>query len=175
MPKTGKTEYTFTAQLDEAMAAATSGEPASLETFADICCTLMLACERAGDVARPQQWSSVLENFVRKYDHVVLLAFCRTCCADVFAANGRVDAAEEELAAAIREMRQDPDTPWLERDDDLAADVSGLAEGVRLGGLFGRERVGDRDLKLTGGGEAGEFGERLRRVSCAAVVESRTE
>ena len=92
------------AQLDEAMAAATSGEPASLETFADICCTLMLACERAGDVERPQQWSSVLEDFVRKYDHVVLLAFCRTCCADVFAANGRVDAAEEELVAAIKEL-----------------------------------------------------------------------
>ena len=94
------------AQLDEAMAAATSGEPASLETFADICCTLMLACERAGDVERPQQWSSVLEDFVRKYDHVVLLAFCRTCCADVFAANGRVDAAEEELVAAIRELTE---------------------------------------------------------------------
>ena len=92
------------AQLDEAMAAATSGEPASLETFADICCTMMLACERAGDIERPQQWSAVLEDFVRKYDHVVLLAFCRTCCADVFAANGRVDAAEEELLAAIKEL-----------------------------------------------------------------------
>ena len=92
------------AQLDEAMAAATSGEPASLETFADICCTLMLACERAGDVERPQQWSEVLQDFVRKYDHVVLLAFCRTCGADVFAANGRVDAAEEELVAAIQEL-----------------------------------------------------------------------
>jgi tetratricopeptide (TPR) repeat protein len=53
------------AQLDEAMAAATSGEPATLETFADICCTLLLACERAGDVERPKQWSSVLEDFVR--------------------------------------------------------------------------------------------------------------
>ena len=94
------------AHLDEAMAAATSGEPASLETFADVCCTLMLACERAGDAERPQQWSQVLEGFVRKYDHVTLLAFCRTCCADVFAANGRVDAAEEELVAAIRELTE---------------------------------------------------------------------
>src|SRR5215211_7105993 len=92
------------AQLDEAMAAATSGEPATLETFADICCTLLLACEQAGDMERPQQWSAVLEDFVRKYDHVVLLAFCRTCCADVFAANGRVDAAEGELVAAIKEL-----------------------------------------------------------------------
>ena len=92
------------AQLDEAMAAATSGEPASLETFADICCTMMLACDRAGDLERPQQWSAVLGDFVRKYDPAVLLAFCRTCCADVFAANGRVDAAEEELVAAIKEL-----------------------------------------------------------------------
>src|SRR5919106_255147 len=67
------------AHLDEAMAAATSGEPTSLETFADVCCTLMLACERAGDAERPQQWSQVLEEFVRRYEHVTLLAFCRTC------------------------------------------------------------------------------------------------
>ena len=94
------------AHLDEAMAAATSGEPTSLETFADVCCTLMLACERAGDTERPQQWSQVLDEFVRKYDPVTLLAFCRTCCADVFAANGRIDAAEVELVAAIRELTE---------------------------------------------------------------------
>jgi DNA-binding NarL/FixJ family response regulator len=94
------------ARLDEAMAAATSGEPASLETFADICCTLMLACERAGDAERPKQWGQVLEEFVRRYDHVTLLAFCRTCCADVYAANGRIDAAEAELEAAVRELAE---------------------------------------------------------------------
>jgi DNA-binding CsgD family transcriptional regulator len=93
------------ARLDEAMAAATSGEPATLETFADICCTLMLACERAGDSERPQQWSAVLDEFVRAYDHITLLAFCRTCCADVYAANGRIDSAEAELELAVRELR----------------------------------------------------------------------
>ena len=92
------------ARLDEAMAAATSGEAATLETFADICCTLMLACERAGDAERPQQWSAVLDDFVRAHDHVTLLAFCRTCCADVYTANGRVDAAEAELELAVREL-----------------------------------------------------------------------
>jgi DNA-binding NarL/FixJ family response regulator len=92
--------------LDEAMAAATGGEPADLETFADVCCLLMLACERAGDSERPQQWSNVLEEFVRAHDHVTLLAFCRSCCADVYAANGRVDAAEEELIQAIRELTE---------------------------------------------------------------------
>ena len=94
------------AHLDEAMAAVTGGEPTSLETFADVCCTLMVACERAGDADRPQQWSRVLEEFVRRYDHVTLLAFCRTCCADVYAANGRIDAAEDELIAAIAELTE---------------------------------------------------------------------
>jgi DNA-binding CsgD family transcriptional regulator len=94
------------ARLDEAMAAATGGEAATLETFADVCCTLMLACELAGDVERPKQWSEVFEAFVRKYDHVTLLAFCRTCCADVYAANGRIDAAEHELVEALRELRK---------------------------------------------------------------------
>jgi ATP/maltotriose-dependent transcriptional regulator MalT len=99
----GETDRGLT-RLDEAMAAATGGEPAALETFADICCTLMLACERAGDSERPQQWGAVLDEFVRAYDHVTLLGFCRTCCADVYSASGRVDAAEAELELAVREL-----------------------------------------------------------------------
>jgi DNA-binding CsgD family transcriptional regulator len=92
------------ARLDEAMAAATSGEPTSLETFADVCCTLIRACELAGDEERPRQWSQVFETFVRTYDHVPLLAFCRTCGADLSAANGRIDEAEQELLAALHEL-----------------------------------------------------------------------
>jgi DNA-binding CsgD family transcriptional regulator len=110
-------------RLDEAMAAATAGEATSLETFADVCCTLMLACELADDAERPQQWSAVLEDFVRKYDPVTLLAFCRTCCADVFAANGRIDAAEEELVAAIRELS---DTGQRSRCIHPAARLAGI-------------------------------------------------
>lgn len=94
------------ARLDEAMAAAMSGEPATLETFADVACSLMLACDLAGDSQRQEQWGAVFEDFVRKYDHATLLAFCRTCCADVYAAKGRIDAAEEELLTAIRELTE---------------------------------------------------------------------
>jgi DNA-binding CsgD family transcriptional regulator len=90
--------------LDEAMAAVSAGEAPSLETFADVSCTLMLACERAGDLERPRQWSQVFETFARSYDHMPLLAFCRTCCADLHVATGRVDAAEGELEAALREL-----------------------------------------------------------------------
>ena len=91
-------------RLDEAMAAATGGEAATLETFADVSCTLLLACERAGDAERPRQWAQVFESFARRYDHVALLAFCRSCCADVHQASGRVDAAERELVEALREL-----------------------------------------------------------------------
>jgi ATP/maltotriose-dependent transcriptional regulator MalT len=91
-------------RLDEAMAVATSGEASTLETFADVSCTLMLACDLVGDDDRRQQWASVFEDFLRRYDHVTLLAFCRTCCADVYAAKGRIDAAEDELLSAIAEL-----------------------------------------------------------------------
>ena len=94
------------ARLDEAMAAATAGETGSQETFADVSCTLMLACERADDGERPRQWAQVFQSFARTYDHVGLLAFCRTCCADVHAASGRVDAAEEELVAALGDLEE---------------------------------------------------------------------
>jgi hypothetical protein len=88
------------------MAAASGGEATSLETFADVCCTLMLACDLAGDVERPRQWSQVVDAFLRRYEHVPLLAFCRTCCAHVYAGTGRIDDAELELTAAIRELTE---------------------------------------------------------------------
>jgi DNA-binding CsgD family transcriptional regulator len=92
------------ARIDEAMAAATAGDAGTPETFADVGCTLMLACKLADDAERPQQWAAALEDFVREYDHVSLLAFCRACCADVHAASGRIEDAEEELVNALREL-----------------------------------------------------------------------
>ena len=82
----------------------TGGEPASLETFADVCCTLLQACDRAGDSERPRQWAQVFESFVRTYDHVPLLAFCRSYGADMAVASGRIDDAERELVAALAEL-----------------------------------------------------------------------
>lgn len=93
------------ARIDEAMAAVTAGEASTLETFADVGCTMMKACEIAGDADRPAEWSRALQEFVRSHDHVALLAFCRSCCADLHAASGRIDAAEEELITALHELR----------------------------------------------------------------------
>jgi DNA-binding CsgD family transcriptional regulator len=94
------------AHFDEAMAAAIGGEATALETFADVCCSLLVACELAGDEERPKQWSQIVDAFVAKYDHVPLLAFCRSCCADVYAANGRTGEAEAELMLALRELNE---------------------------------------------------------------------
>ena len=38
-------------------------------------------------------------------------AFCKTCCADVFAANGRIDAAQAELEQAVRELLRQASGP----------------------------------------------------------------
>ncbi len=92
-------------RLDEAMAAATSGEPDEpRDVRRTSAARLLLACERAGDTERPAQWSAVLESFVRSYDHVTLARLLPTCCADVFVASGTIDAAQAELEAALREL-----------------------------------------------------------------------
>ena len=92
------------ARLDEAMAAATAE---SRRAWRRSRMSAARSCSRATSRVTPSDRSSgapYCEEFVRKYDPVTLLAFCRTCCADVFAANGRIDAAEGELLAAIREL-----------------------------------------------------------------------
>jgi DNA-binding NarL/FixJ family response regulator len=92
-------------RFDEAMAGGTGGEPRDLATLAELYCALLAACELAGDERRPAQWGRVIEAFVAAHGHLPLLAFCRCCCADVFAANGRPDEAEEQLTRALAELR----------------------------------------------------------------------
>jgi ATP/maltotriose-dependent transcriptional regulator MalT len=92
------------ARLDEAMAAATGGEPRTYETLADVICQLLLACELAGDTERSRHWMRVLESFTRSHPEVALLGFCPTCCADVYAAAGDLDTAEAELTTSVRDL-----------------------------------------------------------------------
>jgi DNA-binding CsgD family transcriptional regulator len=160
------------AHLDEAMAAASAGESASLETYADVCCTLMLACDLAGDRDRPRQWSQVVDAFLRRYEHVPLLAFCRTCCADVYTATGRVDDAEQELVLAIRELTA------AGQQSRCAHPASKLA-GIRV--LQGRFEEADELLAgLDGAPEAVEPAAALRlargeAAAAAALLERRLD
>ena len=50
-----------TAKLDEAMAAATGGEVARLETIGDVTCTAIAAFELAADWQRIERWGQVVE------------------------------------------------------------------------------------------------------------------
>jgi len=90
-------------RFDEAMAGAT-GDEAEFETVASVSCKLVVACELAGDEQRTAQWMRVVDAFTRKHGELPLLGFCRTCCADAFAAVGDLDGAEQALKDSVREL-----------------------------------------------------------------------
>ena len=91
--------------LDEAMAAATAGEADMLETVAEACCSLVAACELAGDAGRLEQWARIVDRFVQRREDVPLLAFCRTCNAEMLAATGHREEAELELLGSVASLR----------------------------------------------------------------------
>lgn len=91
--------------LDEAMAAATGGEADMLETVAEACCSLVAACELAGDAGRLEQWARIVDRFVSQREGVPLLAFCRTCNAEMLAATGHREEAELELLGSVASLR----------------------------------------------------------------------
>jgi len=92
--------------LDEAMAAATAGEGRDLETVGETCCDLILALEVVGDFQRFAQWNDVVMSFMRRHGYGPLVAFCSTCCAEIFAATGDVEGAERELTTALRTLQE---------------------------------------------------------------------
>jgi DNA-binding NarL/FixJ family response regulator/Tfp pilus assembly protein PilF len=90
-------------RLDEAVAAATSGEVKDLSTVADIYCKMLFACEMALDVRRAEQWMAVAQAFVRRSDSLPVSGiYCRTYYCGVLTAAGRWAEAERELEAAVR-------------------------------------------------------------------------
>lgn len=92
-------------RLDEAMTAATGGEADMLETVAEACCSLVAACDAAGDTGRLEQWARIVTGFVERRGELPLLGFCRTCNARMLAATGRYDESERELMASAGELR----------------------------------------------------------------------
>jgi DNA-binding CsgD family transcriptional regulator len=92
-------------RLDEAMAAATGGEADMLETVAEVCCSLVAACDLAGDTGRLEQWARIVNGFVERRGNLPLLNFCRTCNAEMLAATGRRSEAEAELVGSAASLR----------------------------------------------------------------------
>jgi len=92
-------------RLDEAMAAATGGEADMLETVAEVCCSLVAACDLAGDAGRLEQWARIVAGFVERRGDLSLLRFCRTCNAEMLAATGHHQESERELLASAASLR----------------------------------------------------------------------
>lgn len=88
-------------RLDEAMAAATGGEVRSLAVVGDIYCTLLTACDRAGDLKRAREWCVVADDFASRFPGTSFFAICRTFYGGYLAATGRWPEAERELVAAL--------------------------------------------------------------------------
>ncbi len=90
------------ALIDEAMAGTLAGECRRPETMVWASCTMLGACEIAGDLERAQQWLRVIDKFSEQYGCPFMYATCRTHYGGLLVAKGRWAQAERELAAAIR-------------------------------------------------------------------------
>jgi DNA-binding NarL/FixJ family response regulator len=90
--------------LDQAMAAATGEEAATFEAVARTCCSLVLACDLAGDDDRVRHWGKVVEGYVHRHRELPLLTFCPTCEADLLRSGDRPGESEAELVRALAEL-----------------------------------------------------------------------
>jgi DNA-binding CsgD family transcriptional regulator/uncharacterized protein HemY len=89
------------ALIDEAMAAALAGEPASLGVVVYTSCDMLNACELAGDPERAAKWCQVADGFVTTYGCPFLYAECRIYYGSVLTAGGRWSDAERELRVGL--------------------------------------------------------------------------
>jgi len=94
------------ARFDEAMAAALGGEAEQLETLGELCCELIAACDLTGDIDRLGQWNRLLGEANHGDGELPVMSFCACCSAEALIAGGRTDAAERELARALRAAEQ---------------------------------------------------------------------
>ncbi len=94
------------ALLDEAVAAATTGEARSLFVVGHTCCNMLSACDRAADFERAVQWCQVLDAFTRQYRAVPIFHYCRVVYSGVLIATGRWEEAENELKTALQAVER---------------------------------------------------------------------
>lgn len=99
----GRVEEGMT-RFDQAMAAATAGEPRDLRTLGDLFCSMMMAAEVTLEAERFEQWNRALFGYMKRYNHPDVLTFCGTCCAEVLGATGQWEESERWLADTLREL-----------------------------------------------------------------------
>jgi DNA-binding NarL/FixJ family response regulator len=126
-------------KLDEAMAAATGGEVALLDTIGEVTCTAIAAFELAADWQRIERWGQIVEGWIRTHDHVPVLGFCYACCAEMFLSSGRWPEAESMLTEGLTALQQ---------TDHRARCVHPAAKLAELRLLQGR--IGEAEQLLVG-------------------------
>jgi ATP/maltotriose-dependent transcriptional regulator MalT len=94
------------AMLDEAVAAATSGEARNLLVVGDTCCNMLSACDRALDFDRATQWCQVVDEFTRRHHGVPIFHYCRVVYSGVLIATGRWAEAESELRIGLQAVEK---------------------------------------------------------------------
>ncbi len=92
--------------LDEASAAAVSGEFAGLQYAGGACCHLIYACERVQDVERAAQWCETVRGYCERWSIPQLFGFCRAHYASVLTWRGEWEEAERELGGAMEAYDQ---------------------------------------------------------------------
>ncbi len=99
----GRVEEGMT-RFDEAMAAATAGEPNDLRTVGDVFCSMMLAAETTLEAERFAQWNHLLYDYMGRNNHPDVLTFCGTCCAEVLGAAGQWEDGEKWLTDTLQAL-----------------------------------------------------------------------
>ena len=87
-------------RLDEAVAAALSGEAEILVCVAWACCYLIAACEQVRDYDRAGEWCERVGEFCKRYGIALPLSVCKANYAGVLTWQGRWGEAEDELRSA---------------------------------------------------------------------------
>jgi len=126
--------------LEEAMAAASSGQVRSVHTLAEAYCNLIEGCAIAGDWERGAEWCELVEDFARKHEAAPLLGACRTIHADVLLQTGHWPEAEHALEVALATHAQfipQMSAPALATLAELRVQQGRLADAERL--LAGRD------------------------------------
>lgn len=88
--------------LDEAAAAAHSGEVTSCTAAGEIYCKVLIACEMTLDVRRAEQWTEAANTLARWSNAQWASAICRTHLGGILTAAGRWEDAETELSESLR-------------------------------------------------------------------------
>ena len=88
-------------RLDESAVAATAGDVKDLMWIGKVCCNVIAACERVGDLERAAQWSAEVKELSARWELRALFNTCRTQYAGVLLQTGEWKEAEAELQAAV--------------------------------------------------------------------------